>query len=123
MSIAGKIALRNSITALAAMSVVCVMAGCFGENEKLIRHKLELICEDDMASMTEEVPADERLDPVYYTITVFKKYDEGKYSYMAVVDFYFFKKVKLKAVRKYRYHSTPRQWERYFNEYKIIHDE
>jgi hypothetical protein len=107
---------------IACMCAVILSTGCMQENETAIRHKLELICEEDMQAIVEDVPVSERLDPVYYTISVFKKYDEGRYSYMAAVEFYYLKRVKIKTIRKYRYHSLPKLWERYSNEEKIIHE-
>jgi hypothetical protein len=98
-----------------------VPLGC-GEKEPIIREKLEYVCKSDLDSIVVDLPKTSLADPVYYSIISYKTYEEGKYSKMAVVEFYFLKKVKAKIVRKYRYFKEARMWDRYFNEYSFIND-
>jgi len=108
------------IVCVSSAGFLLLMAGCMGESDTVIRKKLEIIVEDDLASVINELPAASRSDSSYYNIVEFEKYKEGKYSRRAVVDFYFLKKVNVKMVRKYRYHSEYRKWERYYNQYEFL---
>jgi hypothetical protein len=113
----------ESVCVCWALAVVCCLfVTCGNENELDIRSKLDIICRDDLATVADDIAAEDRIDPVYFTMVLFKRYSEGKYTYMAVVDFFFLKKVPAKMVRKYRYHSKARKWERYFNQYQFVND-
>jgi hypothetical protein len=107
---------------LAALIALVFAAGCSRESEAYVRNKLIVILKDDLATVTNELPASSVADSTYFDVKVYKAYKEGKYTRMAVVDFYFLKGVNVKMVRKYRYHSQYRKWERYFNEYEFIHE-
>jgi hypothetical protein len=107
--------------ALALVLCGVFLFGC-GEKDALIREKLEMICKSDLQAVTEDLPKTSLADSIYYTIVSYKSYSEGKYSEMAVVDFYFLNKVKAKIVRKYRYLKEARLWDRYFNVYTLIDD-
>lgn len=98
---------------------VFVCAGCFKESEKNIKQKLMIILEDDLKTIISDISKENLVDSVHYNIVEYKKYTEYKYTTMAIVDFYFLKRVSAKIVRKYRYHSLEKKWERYFNEYKF----
>jgi hypothetical protein len=95
--------------------------GC-GEKDPIIREKLEYVCKSDLDSIVVDLPKTSLADQVYYSIVSYKTYEEGKYSKMAVVEFYFLKKVRAKIVRKYRYFKEAQMWDRYFNEYSFIND-
>ena len=100
----------------------CMFASCGGENEEMVRKKLEVICADDLAAIIDSIAVENLLERPYYKVIFYKQYSEGKYSRKAVVDFYFLKKVGVKVVRKYRYHASRGMWERYVNEYVFMHD-
>jgi hypothetical protein len=110
-----------SIRWLLGFIVLFGLTGC-GEKDSLTRKKLELVCKSDLDSITFDLPKTSLADSVYYSITSYKTYAHGKYSKMAVVEFYFLKKVKAKIVRKYRFFKEARQWDRYFNEYSLLND-
>jgi hypothetical protein len=95
--------------------------GC-GEKDPLIREKLDMICKSDLQAITADLPKTSLADSIYYTIVSYKTYSEGKYSKMAIVDYYFLNKVKAKIVRKYRYLTEAQLWDRYFNVYSLIDD-
>jgi len=114
--------IRYCLGVLAVMCFLCGTAGCSSDSENAVRRKLEAVCADDLRTVVEEIPAESVSDSVYYVIRIFKKYREGKYRYMAVADYFFLKNVRVKMVRKYRYHSSFRKWERYFNQYQFVHD-
>jgi hypothetical protein len=102
-------------------SILCifVVAGCMNESGKQIKEKLIVILDDDLKTIVGDISKENLADSVYYTIVSYKDYKEYRYRKMAVVDFYFMKNVSVKIVRKYRYHSLEKKWERYFNEYKF----
>ena len=101
--------------------ILVITNGCVKESDKRIKNKLLIILQDDLNSIISDVPKDDILDSVYYEIVLYKdfKKESFKYSKKAIVDFYFFKNVKAKIVRKYRYHRQSRKWDRYYNEYKF----
>lgn len=92
------------------------------ENEKMIQKKLDTICEDDLKAIIEGIPGEKLLEKPYYKITSYKKYDKGKFSRKAEVEYYFFKDIGVKVFRQYRYHKSVGMWERYTNKYVFIHD-
>lgn len=95
--------------------------GC-GEKDSLIREKLDIICKSDLKEIVADLPKTGLSDSIYYAVVSYTSYSEGKYSKMAVVDFFFFKKIKAKIVRKYRYLKEARLWDRYFNVYSLVND-
>jgi hypothetical protein len=97
------------------------LLGC-GEKDLLIREKLDAICASDLQAITADLPKTSLADSMYYTVVSYKTYSEGRYSKMATVDFYFLNKVKAKIVRKYRYITEARLWDRYSNVYMLIDD-
>lgn len=103
-----------------AVGLVAVFLCCFGESDRRIRCKLEIILVDDLKTVIAEVSEEHVADTSYYEIVSYKCFEEGKYSVQAVVDFYFLKGVEVKMVRKYRYHTPYRKWERYYNEYQFL---
>lgn len=111
--------LAGTITALCLLIPI---TGCVRESEDSIRARLEIICEDDLATVISELDPASIGDSTFYRIVEFGMYREGKYSYKAEVDYFFLARVRVKMVRKYRYHSGTSKWERYFNEYRFIHD-
>jgi hypothetical protein len=110
---------RNAWLLALAWSVL--LCGC-GEGDNLISKKLEIILDGDLKAISADIPKNDLMDSIHYTIVSYKSYSDGMYSRMAVVDFYFLKNVKTKITRKYRYFISTRQWDRYFNEYRFYGD-
>jgi hypothetical protein len=108
-------------TWIAALLCGCFLFGC-GESDALIKKKLEIILTDDLRAITADMPKSSLADSVYYKLLSYKSYSEGMYSKMAVADFYFMKKVKVKITRKYRYYIGYRLWDRYSNAYQFYGD-
>lgn len=96
--------------------------GCSGEDEAAVQKKLAVICKDDLHAIVDSLPAESLIGKPYYSLVFYKMYDEADYSRKAIADFYFFKKVHVKIVRKYRYHRSRRMWDRYSNEYVFLPD-
>ena len=101
--------------------VLFITNGCIKESDDRIKDNLLIILKDDLNSIISDIPEDNIKDSVFFEIVFYKdfKSESIKYSKKASVDFYFFKKIKLKIVRKYRYHRQSHKWERYYNEYKF----
>ena len=95
---------------------------CAGEKEETVRKKLDVICKDDLAAIIDSIATGDLLEKPYYKLSFYKRYTEGKYSRKAVAEFYFLINVKVKVVRKYRYHGSVKMWDRYSNEYVFLHD-
>jgi hypothetical protein len=93
--------------------------GCVKESDSLVKKKLLLILQDDLESIIKDISKEGVADSTYFKITEYNDYKESAYTKKAVVDFFFFRKIKAKIVRKYRYDAVARKWERYFNEYKF----
>lgn len=98
-----------------------LVCGC-GESDVLIRKKLEVICASDLKAITADLPKTSIIDTPSYSIVSYKSFNEGMYSKMAIVDFYFLKKVKAKTTRKYRYYASAQLWDRYYNAYFFFSD-
>jgi hypothetical protein len=100
-----------------------LLAGCARpESDDAIRQKLEVILKDDLYVALQDVDSTALVDNPSYAIVEYKKYTEGKYAVKAVADFHLFNKLRVKMVRKYRYHAPVKKWERYFNEYQMNND-
>jgi hypothetical protein len=109
---------RQWIIAVLFTAFVC---GC-GEGDNIVKKKLDIILTEDLQAIVEGLPKSCLADSLYYSIVSYKPYKEGMYSKMAVVDFYFYKKIKVKITRKYRYYTGARLWDRYSNAYVFIED-
>jgi hypothetical protein len=107
---------------LCAVLTLLLLASC-AESEAVIRGKLDVILADDLAAIVDSVAAAALIDKPYYELVSYKEYDEGAYSRMAVVDFFFLKPlagVEKKIRRKYRYHRRFGMWDRYHNMYYTV---
>jgi len=93
---------------------------CFDEKDSVIRQKLDVILKDDMEAILEDVAKEALLETPYFELLEYKKYDEGAYSRLAIVDFYFFNSINMKITRKFRYHKRLGLWDRYYNKYYTI---
>lgn len=100
-------------------SLVLILMGCgVNESEESIRKKLDIIAADDLAFIISELPENELMDSVYYKIASFKHFPRDvKFSYKAEVDFYYFRDIRKKQLRKYRYQILQKKWDRYLKEY------
>jgi hypothetical protein len=99
----------------------CLLLLCFcAESDGIIRQKLDVILKDDLEAILEDVAASALLDTPYFELLEYREYDEGAYSRMAIVDFYFLKSIGMKITRKYRYHRRLGMWDRYHNQYYKI---
>ena len=122
ISFYGRILCRAMIFPLFIITGACLFSGCGGESDTMVRKKLEVICKNDLAAIIDSIAVENLLKQPCYKVVFFKKYSEGTYTFKAVVDFYFLKKVRVKVVRKYRYHASIRMWDRYYNEYVFLAD-
>ena len=108
---------------LTVFSVLAAIAPvCTEESEVMVRKKLDVICKDDLAAITDSIAGENLLERPYYDVVFFQRYTEGKYSFKAIADYYFLKNVHVKVVRKYRYLASVGMWDRYSNEYVFLHD-
>ncbi len=100
--------------------IICMflIIGCMNEPEMKVKEKLSIILKDDLSTIISDIKKENLADSIYFDIVSYDKFEEGKYSIKAVVDFYFFSKVSVKIVRKYRYKTDVGKWDRYFNEYR-----
>ncbi|MBD3318002.1 MAG: hypothetical protein GF344_19635 [Chitinivibrionales bacterium] len=98
------------------------LPGCVGESENIVRKKLDVVLQDDLAAVQDELPAGSMADSSYYTIVFYKSYGGGKFSHKAVAEFHFLKGDVAIMVRKYRYHRPQKKWDRYYNQYRLVHD-
>ncbi len=114
--------MRYSIPFAAFLLLTLVHTGCVEESDDLIREKLEIILQDDLESLTGQIPKQSVADSVYFIVQSYESFEEGKYSKKAVVEFFFLRNDIAKVVRKYRYQAEYRKWERYFNQYKYVYD-
>jgi hypothetical protein len=112
---------RRFFYILCAVAGIVLLCGC-AEKDEIIHKKLEIICKSDLDTIVAGLPKEGLLDSAYFSFVSYKTYTEGRFSRMAVVDFYFLKTVTAKIVRKYRYCKDVRLWERYFNEYRFYDD-
>lgn len=101
------------------LMVIIICGGCLNESTEHKKEKLHIILKDDLDTIIEDITKENLADSVYYTIVSYKEFSQGKYSAQAIVDFFFFKDIDVKVVRKYRYHRDYKKWDRYFNEYKF----
>ncbi|OGS37452.1 MAG: hypothetical protein A2293_10995 [Elusimicrobia bacterium RIFOXYB2_FULL_49_7] len=93
-----------------------LVLGC-SEPEKTARQKLEFILAEDLRFITEEIRQNDSaaiLDKPYYRIIEYGVFPNSRiYNRKAVVEFYYFKTIKMIQVRKYRYNPAMMQWQRY----------
>jgi len=79
------------------------------------------ICDDDLDYIAAEVRGNDQkalLDRPYYRITEYAYFPESSmFSHKAVVEYYYFKTILMKQIRKYRYSPSQGKWNRYYKEY------
>ncbi len=107
---------------LTLCAVLALFASC-DESDAVIRGKLDVILDDDLAAVIDSVAASALIDKPYFELVSYKEYGEGAYSRMAVADFFFLKPmagITKKIRRKYRYHRRLGMWDRYYNKYYTV---
>ena len=102
------------------LSALLLLMSCGRESDEKIKAKFSSIVVDDMVAITDGLDSTKLLASPYDTILEYQSYEKGIYSHRAVVDFYFYKDIPLKIVRKYRYSVQAKKWERYVNQYVSI---
>ncbi|MFH0920061.1 MAG: hypothetical protein V1913_06835 [Fibrobacterota bacterium] len=112
---------NHPLRTIAALLIsVGVLAGCLPGSEQRIRGKLDRLLESDQAAITLEISARDPaalLERPYYRITGYRPTPQsGSYSHLCAVTFYYFKMIKMKQIRKYRYNPDTGEWERYWKE-------
>jgi hypothetical protein len=111
---------RVALILCALSAFLCVSCA---ESEEVIRGKLDVILADDLAAIVDSVAVAALIEKPYFELVSYKEYDEGAYSRMAVVDFFFlrpFAGLEKKIRRKYRYHRRMGMWDRYHNMYYTV---
>ncbi len=100
-----------------------LMPACAGGPSKRVQTELYVILDDDLKGIVSELPDSVISDSAYYRITSYQYFPKAeKFSYKAVVDFYYFKSIRVKQVRKYRYRKMQKTWDRYSKEYQNLPD-
>lgn len=108
--------------ALVLALMVCSVGCAIEESPQRIRKKLDVIVQDDLRQVVAELPDTSIADTTFYRISSYKSGIEGVYSAKAEVEFFFLKGVRVKMVRKYRYHRRLGMWDRYVNEWRFVND-
>jgi hypothetical protein len=99
--------------------IACLLHNCTSDSNELIRNIFEqVIVKDDLEEIIKDTPEKDLMDSPYYSIISYEENKKGKYTVKAEVDYFFFKSVKVKIRRKYRFYKAYKKWERYTNEYK-----
>jgi hypothetical protein len=108
----------------AVLAGLFLLAGCAQDTAEAIRQKLETLARDDLQFIVKEISlldtASLALEPRYKIIEYKVLPRSDIYSVKAVVEFYYFRDIKIKQVRKYRYLDKYLQWERYDKQLKVI---
>ena len=103
-----------------ALFLTLLLTGCGSESSEFIQKKLDVVIKDDLATIVEGIDPSGTLDTPYSKITKLKEFEDGKYSHLAEVDYFFLNGINKKVARKYRYLRSYNKWERYSNEYQSI---
>lgn len=113
--------LRHSPLLFAAVLVLAF--ACGGGPSKRVEKELTVILDDDLKGIVSELADTAVLDSPYYRIISYQYFPKDeRFSYKAVVDFYYFKSIHVKQVRKYRYQKLQKKWDRYFKHYQNLPD-
>lgn len=106
----------------AAVPLVLLLA-CSGGPSKRVEKELNVILKDDLSTMISELPDTAVSDSPFYHIVQYQYFPKDeKFSYLAVVDFYYFKSIRVKQIRKYRYQKVQQKWDRYLKKYENLPD-
>ena len=97
-----------------------LLSSCGRESDEVINQKFHAIIKSDLEAIVEGLDAEKLLAQPYDTTLDWESYEKGIYSRRAIVEFYFYKEIPLKIVRKYRYSVQSKMWERYVNQYLSV---
>ena len=115
---------RNPWFSLVPGLLLAWSAGCVQDPPERVRQKLEALARDDLQYIVQEVQALDSTQvaarPRYAVVEYTPVPRSDPYSVKAVVEFYYFKDIQIKQVRKYRYQFRALQWERYDKQLKNI---
>jgi hypothetical protein len=96
--------------------------GCSSESSQQARARLPATLDSALINEKRALPAYGVADSAYYMIVEYKTFDKGRYSARAYVDFYFLRKARVKLATKYRHNRQTETWERFDEEWRIMHD-
>jgi hypothetical protein len=116
--------LRNPLR-LIALATVLLLGGCLSSSETL-REKLEEIGKSDLEDILKDLPPKAKgavLAKPYFKVDEFREFPRDSaivfQAYAKLVFFYLDPDLDLCQVRKYRYKTSSRIWDRY--EVKLVH--
>ncbi len=93
---------------------------CSGPSEESVKESLDGILKSDLSDIIVDVDSSLLVSTPHFTIESFKFYEKSRYSYKAVVYFYFLADESFLIERKFRFNHELSKWERYYNEYQRI---
>lgn len=99
--------------------ITALLLSC-SPNEEIVKEQLNTILTDDLRAITADVDSIHLLESPEFKLVSLEHFEKSKYSYNAVVEFYFLRDKSFRIDRKFRYDVEQKKWERYFNEYKKI---
>lgn len=100
--------------------IALLFSGCNSNNEEIVREKLNIKLADDLSAIIADVDTTHLLETPEFKLVTLEHFKKSKYSYNAVVEFYFLRDNSFRIDRKFRFNADSNKWERYFNEYKKI---
>lgn len=100
--------------------IVALFLSCSNSNEEVVKEQLNIILADDLKAITADVDSTHLMKAPEFKLVSLEHFEKSKYSYNAVVEFYFLRDNSFRIDRKFRYNADHKKWERYFNEYKKI---
>ncbi len=100
--------------------ITALFLGCSGSSEEVVKEQLNTILADDLNAITADVDTSHLMEKPEFKLVSLEHFKKSKYSYNAVVEFYFLRDKSFRIDRKFRYNADHNKWERYFNEYKKI---
>lgn len=105
---------------LAILFLSLFLVSCSSETEESVREKFDKIIEGDLEAIVDGLSEATILDSPYTNLIDWEKYEDGQFHYRAVVEFYFYRTLPKKIIRKYRYNAAEKKWERYYNQYHSV---
>ncbi len=96
------------------------LLSCSQPSKESVRESLDVVLKSDLADITLDIDSTLLVETPSYIVDSLNFFDKSKYSYKAVVNFYFLKSELFSIERKFRFNRELSKWERYYNEYKTI---
>lgn len=97
--------------------LTALLAGCGGGNRDRMNDRLVRVLDSDLAAMVSETTKGDTsaaLAKPYYRVDEYKLTEDNyRFGCRAEVTFFYFKKIRMKQTRKYRYSRIRGEWERY----------